>query len=117
MGGDGGFVGRKGGGKGGNGGVAERDARGWLAGEGVTKMVGEGGDEGGVEIMLGEVLFIISEEDLGDGGEVNVTVGKGMDGDVAGEFGWGAKGHSEAIAGVEEGSVGVVEGENPEQTW
>ncbi len=61
VGGDGGFVGREEGGKGGNGGDAERDARWWSAGEGVTEMVGEGRDEGGVEVVLGEVLFVISK--------------------------------------------------------
>ncbi len=51
MGGDGGFVGREEGGEGGNGGVAEWDARWWPEGEGGAKMLGEGKDEGGVEIV------------------------------------------------------------------
>ncbi len=42
-----------------------------------------------------------------------VAVGKGLDVNVAGEVGWGVKGQLEAIAGIEEGSVGVVEGEEP----
>ncbi len=111
VGGEGGFVGREEGGEGGDGGVFEMGARWWLAGEGIPKMVGEGGDEGCVEIVAGEVLLVIPEEDRGDGGEVVVALGEGVDGNVSREFGWVTKGQSETIAGVEEGSVGVVEGE------
>ncbi len=111
VGGEGGFVGREEGGEGGNGGVFEMGVRWWSAGEGVPKMVGEGGDEGSVEIVVGEVLLVISEEDLGDGGEVVVALGEGVDGNVSRESGWVAKGQSETIAGIEEGSIGVVEGE------
>ncbi len=92
VGGDGGFVGREEGGQGGHCGVTEWDAR-WLsAGEGGAEMIGEDRNEGGVEIMLGEVLFIVSEEDRGNGGEVVVALRKGLDGDVLRECGWGAKG-------------------------
>ncbi len=92
VGGDGGFVGRKEGGEGGNGNVAEWGVRWRSEGEGVAKMVGEGGDEGGVEIVLGEVLFVISEEDPGDGGKVIVWFGEGLDRHVSREVGWGTKG-------------------------
>ncbi len=94
VGGGGEFVGREEGGKGGNGGVSEWDARWWSEGEGVAKMVGEGGDEGGVEIVLGEVLFVVSKEDHGNGGEVIVALGEGLDGNVPREFGWGTKGQA-----------------------
>ncbi len=57
-------------------------------------MVGEGGDEGGVEVVLGEVLFVIPEEDRGNGGKVIKSHGKGLDGNVFREFGRGTKGQA-----------------------
>ncbi len=113
VGGDGGFVGREEGGQGGNCGVAEWDARWWPARESGAEVVGENRNEGGVEIMLGEVLFVVAKEDWCDGGKVIVTLREGPDGDVSREFGWLLKGHAEAIASIEDGSVGVVEGEVP----
>ncbi len=76
-------------------------------------MVGEASNEGGVEIVLGEVLFVEAEEDCGDGGEVVVTLRKGPNGEVSREVGWCPKGHAKAVASVEDGAVGVVEGEVP----
>ncbi len=113
MGGDGGFVGREEGGEGGNCGVAEWGARWWPSGEGGAEMVGKDGNEGSVEIVLGEILFIVAEENWGDGGEVVVTLRESLYGDVSREVGWRAQGHVEAVASVEDGSVGVVEGEVP----
>ncbi len=63
--------------------------------------------------MLGEVLFVEAEEDWGDGGEVVVTLREGPNGERSREVGWCSKGHAEAVASVEDGSVGVVEGEVP----
>ncbi len=56
-------------------------------------MVGEDRNEGGAEVVLGEVLFLVAEEDHCDGGKVIVALGKGLDGYVSREVGWDAKGH------------------------
>ncbi len=76
-------------------------------------MVGEGGDEGGVEIVLGEVLFVISEEDRGDGGKVIVLLGKGLDRHVSREVGWGRR----PSPVLRKDPLVEWRERNPERTW
>ncbi len=63
--------------------------------------------------MLGGVLFVISKEDHGDGGEVVATLREGPNGEGSREVGWCPEGHAEVIASIEDGSICVVEGEVP----
>ncbi len=82
-----------------------------IDGEGVAEVFGEGVDESCDKVGWGQVGFKISWEDVGEYGELVEGDAVDLNQEVARDW-WGCpKGGAETVAAVDEGTVGVEEGD------